>query len=101
MLQPLDGPSKQYTLSPGTATPLEVQDGGAPFEGRKVVTLQGDGRFYVYFADEGETPNASTVSTNGFLHFRNAKETYEATDKQAIFILAVTGTVDVKIAERA
>ena len=100
MLEALDGPSKQYTIAVGTATPLEVEDGGSPLEGRKVITMQGDGRFYVYFADEGQTPNAATVSTDGFLHYKNAKTTYEASASQVVFILAVTGTVNVKIAER-
>jgi len=103
MIQALDGPSKQHKLSAvGTATPVEVKDGANPaFDDRKVVTMQGDGKFYVYFANEDENPNATTVSTNGFIQFKDTKETYEAGDKQAIFVLAVSGTVDIRVAERA
>ena len=102
MLQPLDGPSKQYTLSITTATAVEIKDGANPvLEERKVITLQGDGRFYVYFADEDQTPNAATVAADGFLQYRNAKETYEASSTQAVFIVAASGTVDVKVAERS
>lgn len=101
MIQPLDGPSKQGTLSSvGTVTPVEVKVDASAFEGRQVITLQGNGRFYVYFADDGVVPSAANVSTDGFLQFRNAKETYEASASQAVYVLAVTGTVDIKVAER-
>lgn len=101
-LLPLDGPSKSFKLSAvGTATPVEVYASGSAFAERKVVTLQGDGKFYVYFADEGETPNAATVSANGFIQYKDAKESYEATGSQAMFVLAFTGTVDIRGAERA
>jgi len=102
MLQPLDGPSSQGTLSSvGTVTPIEVKVGASALEDRKVITLQGDGRYYVYFGDGTSTPSAGTVSANGFLNFRNQLVSYEATNQQQIFVLAVTGTVDIKIAERA
>jgi len=103
MIQALDGPAKQHKLSAvDTATPIEVKDGANPvFDDRKVVTMQGDAKFYVYFADEGETPNAATVSANGFIQFKDTKETYEAGDKQALWVLAVSGTVDIRVAERA
>lgn len=102
MLQPLDGPSKQFKLAAvGVVTPVEVFASGSAFSERKILTLQSDGKFYVYFADEGETPNAATVAANGFIQYKNAKESYEATGSQAVFVLAVTGTVDVRGAERA
>jgi len=107
MLLPLDGPSKSGKLSSvGVSTPVEVKVGASPFKGRKVFTLQNSkedtnrGSFYVYFADDGETPNAATVSANGFLQAKNVKESYEASDSQAVFVLAVTGTVDIRISER-
>lgn len=101
MLFPLDGPSKQGTLSSvGTLTPVEVKVGASSFEGRKVVTLQGDAKFYIYFADENVVPSAADVSNNGFLQFKNSKETYEASSQQAIYVLAESGTVNIKIAER-
>lgn len=100
MYQPLNGPAKQGTLSIGTSTPVEVKNGSDPFDERQVITLQGDGKFYIYFADEGEVPNAATVTSNGFTQYKNAKETYEASCNQAVFVLALSGTVDIKLAER-
>jgi hypothetical protein len=107
MIEALDGPAKSGKLSAvGTVTPVEVKVGASVFDGRKVITLQNSredtnrGRFYVYFADEGETPNASTVADNGLLQERNVKETYEAGPEQAVFVLAVSGTVDIRITER-
>jgi|TARA_R110000851_G_scaffold293070_3_gene447634 hypothetical protein len=102
MLQPLDGPSKSFKLSSvGVTTPVEVFATGSAFPERKVITLQSDGKFYIYFADEGEVPNAATVSANGFIQYKNAKESYEASGSQAVFVLAVTGTVDIRGTERA
>jgi len=102
MLEPLDGPSKQFKLSSvGTSTPVEVYASVSAFSERKVVTLQADGRFYIYFADEDETPNAATVEANGFIQYKNAKESYEAAGSQALFVLAVSGTVDIRGVERA
>ena len=101
MYSPLDGPSKQGKLSSvGTATPVEVKVDASAFEGRSVITLQGTGKFYIYFADEGETPNAATVSANGFEQAKDSINTYEAGSKQAVFVLSVTGTIDIRIAER-
>ena len=62
--------------------------------------MQGDGKFYIYFADEGETPNAATVSANAFTQSKDSINTYEAGPKQVVFVLAVTGTVNIKLAER-
>ena len=102
MLLPLDGPSKQFVLSSvGTTTPVEVKAGASAFSERKVITLQGDGRFYIYFADEGETPTNTDVSTKGFTQYKDAKESYEAAGSQVVYVLAVTGTVNIRGAERA
>lgn len=102
MLSALDGPSKQGLLSSvGTVTPVEAKVGGSAFSDRKVITLQGDNKFYVYFADDGETPSAATVTANGFSQFKDQKESYEAGEKQKVFVLAATGTVNIRIAERA
>ena len=99
---PLDGPSKQFALSVGSSTPVEVKAGATAWTARKVVTLQPlDGDIYVYFADQGETPNASTISTKGFLHYKYQKDTYEASDTQAIWLVSTSGNVDVRGAERA
>jgi len=98
----LDGPAKQFKLSAvDTATPVEVKSGVSSMEERKVITIQGSAKFYVYFADEAESPSAATVTANGFIQYKNAKETYEASDSQVVFVLAATGTVDIRGAERA
>jgi len=102
MMLPLDGPSSQYTLSVNTTVVTEVKNGAERWAGRSVITLQPtDGRIYVFFGDGGPAPSAATVIARGFLIFKNAKETYEASDKQEVYILAVSGTVSVRVAERA
>ncbi len=102
MLQPLDGPSAQTKLtSVGTATVVEAKAGVTRLEDRKVVTLQPDANMKVYFGDGTSTPSAATVLADGFDHPKSAKETYEAGDKQPIFILAATGTINVIVVERA
>lgn len=101
MFQPLDGPSTQIKLtSVGTVTPVEVKVGGAPLSDRQVITMQPSGNMKVYFGS-GTVPSAATVLANGLDHFKNTKETYEAGDKQQVYVLAVTGTIDVVIVERA
>ena len=101
MLQPLDGPAVQGNLSVGVGAVVEVKVGASPLEDRKVVTLQPDDKVYVYFAQQLETPTIGDVSSKGFIHYKNSKETYEAADSQAIYLLSVSGTINVKIAERA
>jgi hypothetical protein len=102
MLQPLDGPSVQSKLtSVGTSTPVEAKAGASPLTDRQVVSMQPSGNMKVYFANDGETPSAATVLANGFDHYKNTKETYEAGPKQKIFVLAAAGTIDVVVAERA
>lgn len=103
MLQPLDGPSSQTTLTVNTSTVQEAKVGGSALESRKVVTLQPtSGKIYVYFGDDtASAPNAATVIANGLVIFKNAKESFEAGQKQPVYILAVTGSVTVKVVERA
>ena len=102
MLQPLDGPSKQFILATvTTTTPVEVKAGAASFPERKIITLQADSKFYIYFADEGETPTAGDIASKGFIQYKNAKESYEATGSQAVFVLSESGTVNIRGAERA
>lgn len=101
MFQPLDGPSKQIKLvGVGIATPIEVKVGASALTERAVITLQPNGKMKVYFGD-GSTPSAATVLANGLDHFKNAKETYEAGEKQQVWILAETGTINVVVVERA
>lgn len=102
MLQPLDGPSDQTSVSVDTITVVEAKVGGSPLAERKVVTLQPtDGKIRVYFGDGGAAPSAATVASDGLLQFKNAKESYEASDSQSVYILAETGTVNVIVVERA
>jgi len=101
MFQALDGPSAQTKLTAvGTATVVEARVGAATLVDRQAVTLQPDGNMKVYFSD-GTVPSAATVLANGLDHFKNAKETYEAGEKQIIYLLATTGTINVIVVERA
>lgn len=100
-LFPLDGPSIQDSISVGTGAVVEAKVGGSVYPDRKVITIQPSGKLYVLFVEEGTTPSISDVSTKGFLQFKNQKDTYEAGEKQKIYLLSFSGTVTVKIAERA
>lgn len=100
MFLPLDGPAIQGTLSVGTGAVVEAKVSGSPFVERKVITMEPSGKMYVYFANNNETPSVSDVSTKGFLHYK-VKESYEAGEYQKVFLLSVSGTITVKIAERA
>ena len=102
MLQPLDGPAKQFQLTVNTTTPQELKRDTDPLDERKVITVQAiNGKIWIYFADETETVTAGNVSSKGFLHFSKGKETYEASNTQKVYVLAFAGTVDVRGAERA
>lgn len=102
MFLPLDGPSIQNTLSVGTVTPVEARIGAAPLAERKVVTVQPiTGKCYVYFAAEGETPSAANMVAKGFVHFKNQRESYEAGDTQKLWLLSLSGTINIVVAERA
>lgn len=101
MLKQLDGPAIQFTLSGvTTTTPVEVKAGATAFSERQVVSLQGDAKFYVYFANDGETPTVSDITTKGFTHPKDALRSYEASSKQTMFVLSVAGTVNIRGAER-
>lgn len=102
MFQPLDGPSAQIKLtSVGTVTVVEAKVGANALTERAVITMQPSGKMKVYFGDGGAAPSAATVLANGLDHFKDAKETYEAGEKQKVYILAVSGTIDVVVVERA
>lgn len=99
--QPLDGPSVQDRVAVTTSVVKELIVGASALNDRQVITIQPvDGNIWVYFGD-GTTPSASTVSTKGFKHVKMAKESYEAGEKQQIFIVADNGTVNVTFVERA
>lgn len=101
MLLPLDGPASQGGDSVGTVTPKELKVGSSALSDRDVVTLQAiDGALWVYFGTEGVTPSASDVSTKGFEHPKKALRSYEAGARQPIWVLAKSGTVAYRFAER-
>lgn len=101
MFEALDGPSIQGVISVGTGVAVEAKVGGSVFTDRKVITVQPDNKIYVFFADDNSTPSTTDVSTKGFIHFKDAKETYEAGPRQKVYLLSALGTVNVRLAERA
>lgn len=102
MFHPLDGPSIQGTLSVTDLVVQEVKVGANPLEERQVISIQPiDGNVYIYFGDGVNIPTVSDLQNKGFLHIKKAKESYEAGDKQKVYILATSGTVNVRFAERA
>lgn len=104
MIQALDGPAIQFVLSSVSDTvPVKAQaDQNTAFSERQVVTLQSaDGKFYVYFADTGEVPTATDVSTKGFTHPKSAIRSYEAGPLQTIYVMAVSSTINIQGAERS
>jgi hypothetical protein len=99
--QPLDGPSTQDKVTVTTSVVKELKVGSSALDDRQVVTIQPlTGNIWVYFGN-GSVPNATTVSTKGFRHLKQAKESYEVGDRQQLFIVAETGSVDVVFVERA
>jgi len=101
MFQPLDGPSAHATLSVDTTTVQEVKVGASALEERKVVTIQPSNKIYIYFGDGISAPSSATVVANGMTLFKDALMSFEATCMQPVYILSVSGTVVVRIAERA
>jgi hypothetical protein len=102
-LLPLDGPSKQFAVALTDSTAVEVKDGANPaISERKIITiLPTDGKIYIYFGNGVDTPTANDIQTKGFPHPKGAIRSYEATNTQDVWIVADTGTVDVRIAERS
>lgn len=101
MLQPLDGPSKQFSTTVNTTVVQELKKDTEPLPERKVITVQADGKIYIYFGDEDIEPNAATVAADGFIHFKNGKESYEASSTQKVYVLSASGDVDIRAAERS
>jgi hypothetical protein len=101
MLQPLDGPSLQGSLSVTASTVVELKVGANPYSERKVITVQPSGKIYVFFGEDNTIPTVLDLQTKGFTHFKDAMQTYEATSTQKVYVLSVAGTVSVKLAERA
>lgn len=101
MLMPLDGPSKQFSITLTSSVVVEVKITTA-LEERKVITIQPlDADIWVYFGDGINVPNVATVAADGFKHFKKAKESYEASNTQPIYILSTNASNDVRLVERA
>jgi len=102
MFTPLDGPATQGSLSVTASTVQEAKTGASRLTERQVVTIQSDKDLYVYFGDStASAPSTTTVQANGFRQYKDSIQSYEAGDKQPIYILSVSGTAQVKISERA
>ena len=103
MFLPLDGPSAQDSTSVGIVTPFEVKVGVSALTERKVVTIQPrDGKLYYYWVDVGGVaPSAATMVADGFIIFKNQIMSFEVSEQQKVYVLAVTGTVTFVFAERA
>jgi hypothetical protein len=101
MIQPLDGPSAHAVLTVTSSAVQEAKAGASTLEERKVVTLQGNQKFYVYFGDGGAAPSASVVASQGIEIAKNAIATLEAATSQKLYVRAVSATATIRIAERA
>ena len=100
--QLLDGPSLQDRVSVTASVVKELNVNASALSSRQVITIQPiDGNIWVYFGDGTNIPSAATVSTKGLKHVKMAKESYEVGDKQPLFIVSDTGTVNVTFVERA
>jgi len=99
----LAGPSVQGKLaSVDTTTVVELKVGASVLDDRKVVTLQSDASFFLYFGDDSlSAPSAATVIADGFTIFASQLMTYEIKPTQPIYALAVAGTVNIRVAERS
>lgn len=98
---PLDGPSLQDQANVTDSVVFRVKSGSSEMEGRSVVTiLPMDGMVWVFFGDGVNVPSAANVKAKGFPHYKSSLRTYEASESQEMYIVADTGTVDVRYAER-
>lgn len=101
MFQPLDGPASHDTISVDTVTVVEAKIGASPLEERKVLTIQPTDKLYIYWGDGNGAPSAATVAADGITLFKNGVYTFEAGESQSIYMLSVSGTIDVKVVERS
>lgn len=94
MFLQLDGPATYGALSV-TTTPAELKVGGSVLDERKVVTLQplDDDVYFGY--------DNSVSSTTGIKVFKGQHFPLEAGPELTVYIVAASGTVDVRISEVA
>jgi hypothetical protein len=92
MFIPLNGPGVQGALSVST-TAVELKVGATPLDQRAVVTIQPlDGDVY-YGYTSGVTASTGTKIFKGQVY------PLEATDQLPVYIVAASGTIDVRITE--
>jgi hypothetical protein len=97
----LDGPTLQDQENVTSTTVFRVKVGTSEFQERDVVTIfPVDGLIWVFFGDNVTVPTAANVKAKGFPQPKGSLRTYEAASSQEIYIVADTGTVDVRYAER-
>jgi len=98
---PLDGPSLQSAVNVTDSVVFRVKVGSSEFEERDVVSIHPiNGKIWVFFGDNITVPSAADVKNKGFPQPKNSFRTYEASGSQEIYIVADTGTVNVRFAER-
>lgn len=101
MLLRLDGPTLQEQQDVTASVVFRVRVGSSEFSERDLVTIYPlDGLIWVFFGDGVNVPSAATVKGKGFPQPKGSLRSYEAADTQHIYIVADTGTVDVRYAER-
>jgi len=101
MFQPLNGPSLQDSVALTDNTVFRVKVGATEMAERDVVSIYPvDGDIWIFFGDGINVPTAANVKGKGFPQPVGSLRTYEATDTQEIYIVADSGTVDVRFAER-
>lgn len=94
MLQPLDGPGV-YKSQSVTTSPVEVKVGGSALSERKVITIQPTDGSVWYGYDNSVTSNSGTKI------FKGQWIQLEASDSLPVWLVADSGTVDVRITEVA
>ena len=99
--QQLDGPSVQGSLTVNTVTVQEIKVNASALEERKVITIQPTNKVKIYFGGNGSAPSAATVSADGLTLFKDALMSFEASTSQPVYILAVSGSVNVIVVERS
>lgn len=93
MFQPLDGPGVSGSMS--VSTVVEAKVGASRLEDRKVLTLQPtDGDIYFGYS-------ASETTSSGTKIFMGQVYPLEATDSLPVYIIAASGTVNVRVTEVA
>jgi hypothetical protein len=92
MFIPLNGPAVHGALSV-TTTPQEVKVGASRLEERNVLTIQPlNGDVYFGYSD-------SVTSLTGTKIYQGQVFPLEATDELPVWIVAASGTIDVRITE--